>query len=111
MTGKQREKKSKAHIGKTVGEKNGQWNGGESKKNGYNIVLQPGGKYKKKSHLVMEKHLGRLLMPEEVVHHINEDILDDRIENLRLFGSKSKHTAYHHKLRGNINSDKFSTSR
>lgn len=33
---------------------------------------------------LMEQHLGRELLPEEQVDHINEDFTDDRIENLQL---------------------------
>lgn len=44
--------------------------------------------------LVMEQYLKRYLDPKEVVHHINRNKSDNRIENLMLFENHSKHLAY-----------------
>lgn len=44
--------------------------------------------------VVMEKHLGRKLNGFEVVHHINGDKSDNRIENLQVM-TLSEHTKIH----------------
>ena len=49
--------------------------------------------------LIMAEYLQRPLRDEEVVHHINGNITDNRIENLKLFKNNGKHTSLHHKLR------------
>ena len=49
---------------------------------------------------MMECKIGRKLRPDEIVHHINRDPLDDRIENLQLV-SRGEHNRIH--LSGVIN--------
>jgi len=44
---------------------------------------------------IMEKHLRRFLKPNEQVHHMNRNTLDDRVENLRVHSSKSEHAKSH----------------
>ncbi len=43
----------------------------------------------------VEKALGRLLLPGEVVHHIDENKLNNNIENLMLFSKNGGHRNTH----------------
>lgn len=58
-------------------------------------------KYVFQHRLVMEKHIGRILLPTEVVHHINGIRDDNNINNLMLFISNSKHMNFHKIQRNN----------
>jgi len=89
------------------GEKNPSWKGGLKNSLGYVLILSPDHPYCdsqgyiRRSRKIMESHLGRTLLPTEVVHHINGIKDDDRIENLMLFPNNGKHRKYHYK-KGNI---------
>lgn len=50
------------------------------------IILHPDGRKQTKSYprFLMEQHLGRELLAEETVDHINNIKTDDRIENLQI---------------------------
>ncbi len=58
--------------------------------------------YVRAHRLVMEHHLGRRLVQGEVVHHINRDRDDNRLENLRLYPSSAVLQTY--LLKGNRHS-------
>jgi hypothetical protein len=47
---------------------------------------------------LMEQFIGRKLLPREIVHHINNNKLDNRIENLKMM-SRSEHNIVHKFLR------------
>lgn len=51
--------------------------------------------------LVMEKKLGRYLLPTEIVHHKDEHKQHNRASNLKLMHSKSEHAREHSKWEAN----------
>ncbi len=67
------------------------------KKDGYVLLWMPGHHlaskqgYVREHRLVMERKLGRRLLPDEVVHHIDDDRANNDPDNLELFSSNGDH--------------------
>lgn len=88
---------------KFSGANHGSWKGGRyiAKKKGYVFIYCPDhptrnvDNYVPEHRLVMEKHIGRYVKPKEVVHHINSNPSDNRIENLMLLKNNKEHRRIH----------------
>lgn len=82
------------------GDKNAHWNGGQTMSRGYVYIYNrnhPSSTlkgYVKRARLILEKKLGRYLLPSCIPHHINGDKGDDRPSNL-IEISKSQHSTLH----------------
>ena len=85
---------NKRETDKRYGKANANWRGGRSIRAGYVYVkIHPSDfffsmatkyNYISEHRLVMAQYLGRCLLPWEIVHHKNNDRLDNRLENLEL---------------------------
>ena len=90
--------KSKRNLPDVSGANNPAWKGGVKMEKGKYILEHcpehPNANcqgYVRQHRLVVERHIGRYLLPDEVVHHINGDSLDNRIDNLKLYANHSQH--------------------
>lgn len=89
----QAEMRARGEMDMATGPRNSSWNGGVYRGDGY-VLLRQGSRYVREHRLVVEEHLGRPLLEDEVVHHINHDKTDNRIENLQVM-SRAEHIEEH----------------
>jgi excisionase family DNA binding protein len=84
------------------GEQSRAWKGGRVLDDGYYLVYAPDhpnavGPYVPEHRLIAEQTIGRLLLPTEVVHHINGVTTDNRPENLQVM-TVSEHVKLHRSI-------------
>lgn len=87
-------------------EKSSSWKGGSFiSKDGYRMIYVPvenpkskWESYKKEHIYIMEQKLNRKMNKDEVIHHINGNKLDNRLENLIVFNSDREHRMAHNQL-------------
>lgn len=80
------------------GEKSPTWKGGKTRSRKGYVVLRNDGDVIFEHRAIMEAHIGRKLTDDEVVHHINGDKTDNRLENLQLM-TRGEHSTMHNKRR------------
>ena len=90
----------KPFLTTNFGSKNGRWTGGRIiDEDGYVLLKRRDHPncnrhgYVREHRLVMEKHLGRLLTAEEVVHHLDKVKSHNAIDNLGLYSRNGEHLA------------------
>ena len=89
-------KTHKTNIGKA------NFKGGRILRRGYIYISKPDhprvakAGYVSEQRLVMEKYLGRYLNKKEVVHHVDRNIKNNKLSNLKLFSDQGAHARFHY---------------
>ncbi|MDP2319607.1 MAG: HNH endonuclease [Acidobacteriota bacterium] len=93
-------------LGANAGAKHYAWKGGRRIVNGRVLVYMPEHPRAHRRHrcvfehvLVAERALGRYLETTAVVHHVDEDPLNNRNDNLAILQDRSEHMRLHARLR------------
>jgi hypothetical protein len=84
-----------------IGTQNPKWRGGKTISKGYVYIYVPDHPfathhgYVPEHRLAMEEKLGRFLLPEESIHHIDRNTMNNVPENLALFTKENFHRKHH----------------
>lgn len=89
------------------GAKNYNWTGGDDRISKTRVYIKGA---KIRARVLVEKYLDRKLSSVEIVHHINGEPGDDRLENLFVFKHRAAHGRWHaflnrHGLKGLLESN------
>ena len=76
------------------GKRSTAWKGGRRIKHDGYVSIWIGCKYEYEHRMIMQKYLGRDLTPDELVHHIDGDKTNNKIENLEIV-DRSNHLRIH----------------
>ena len=94
---------SKIKSERQLNDKNHMWRGGRKiNAKGHVLILKrnhplaDANGYVLEHRYIMYEHMGRKLNDDEVIHHINENKTDNRLENLQVM-TRKEHTILHHK--------------
>ncbi len=89
-------------VHKRNGKNNSNWKGGVMYDQGRKLIYYPSHpnpdflqRYVYEYRLIMEKYIGRFLTKDEVIHHKDEDVTNNKIENLQLCKNQSEHVKIH----------------
>lgn len=96
LTGKPKSKEHRIHTSYSKTKNKEIWKFARRNNRGYIFITLKPGVYVQEHIYIMEKHIGRRLLNNEVVHHIDSNRSNNHIENLQLM-TRSAHISLHHK--------------